>query len=68
MNSKALLSKSHMSYDIERNKTDEPSLIEMTQKAIELLSTNPKGYFLLIEGGKIDHGKSYFWINIKLKY
>ena len=38
---------------IEKNPVDEPSIIEMTQKAIELLSTNPNGYFLLVEGGKI---------------
>ena len=28
----------------------------MTDKAIELLSVNPNGFFLLVEGGKIDHG------------
>lgn len=27
----------------------------MTQKAIELLSINKNGFFLLVEGGKIDH-------------
>lgn len=26
----------------------------MTMKAIEILSTNPNGYFLFVEGGKID--------------
>jgi alkaline phosphatase len=35
---------------IEKNPIEEPSLTEMTQKAIELLSTNPNGYFLLVEG------------------
>jgi alkaline phosphatase len=34
---------------------EEPSIVEMTEKAIRLLSRNPKGYFLLVEGGKIDH-------------
>ena len=28
---------------------EEPSINEMTEKAIELLSTNPKGFFLLVE-------------------
>jgi alkaline phosphatase len=34
----------------------EPSLAEMTHLAIDLLSRNRKGYFLLVEGGRIDHG------------
>ncbi|MFT6986191.1 MAG: alkaline phosphatase [Psychromonas sp.] len=31
-----------------------PSLKEMTRKALDLLSQNPKGFFLMIEGGQID--------------
>jgi alkaline phosphatase len=31
-----------------------PSLAEMTIKAIEILSQNPNGYFLLVEAGQID--------------
>ena len=34
----------------------EPSLAQMTEKAIDILSQNPEGYLLLIEGGRIDHG------------
>jgi len=32
----------------------EPSLAEMTSKAIEILSQNPNGFFLMVEGSQID--------------
>jgi alkaline phosphatase len=32
----------------------EPSLAEMTEKAIQVLSTNRDGFFLMVEGGQID--------------
>jgi alkaline phosphatase len=32
----------------------EPSLAEMTQKAIDILSKNPKGFVLMVEGSKVD--------------
>jgi alkaline phosphatase len=50
-----LFTSSHMSYDFDRDATKEPSLAEMTLKAIRLLDKNPKGYFLMVEGGRIDH-------------
>lgn len=51
-----LFTSSHMSYDLDRAGTSEPSLAEMTTKAMDVLSSNnPKGYFLMIEGGRIDH-------------
>ncbi|MGA0840928.1 MAG: alkaline phosphatase, partial [Pseudomonadales bacterium] len=53
-----LFDPSHLQFDIERAKKDgagEPSLAEMTRVAIERLSKNPNGYFLMVEGGKIDH-------------
>ncbi len=31
-----------------------PSLVEMTQKAIDILSQDPDGFFLMVEGGQID--------------
>jgi len=50
-----LFTDSHMSYDLDRDATVEPSLAEMTTKAIDVLAKNPKGFFLMVEGGRIDH-------------
>ncbi|XP_017268792.1 intestinal-type alkaline phosphatase [Kryptolebias marmoratus] len=43
-------------YELERDPSMDPSLTEMTEKAIRILSKNPKGFFLFVEGGRIDHG------------
>ncbi|HEX2527573.1 MAG TPA: alkaline phosphatase [Geminicoccus sp.] len=53
-----LFEMSHMEYDYDRpkDKAGEPSLAEMTDKAIDMLSKNPEGYVLLVEGGRVDHG------------
>src|SRR5699024_3340955 len=40
--------------DWDRDPKKEPSLSEMTNKAIEVLSKNPKGFFLMVEGSKPD--------------
>jgi hypothetical protein len=34
----------------------------MTVKAIDILSQNENGYFLFVEGGRIDHGRNFFSI------
>ena len=39
-----------MDYDAERNATEQPSLAEMTTAAITVLSKNPKGFYLMVEG------------------
>ncbi len=43
-----------MSYDLDKDPSIEPSLSRMTAKAIEILSKNEKGFFLMVEGSKID--------------
>jgi alkaline phosphatase len=48
-------SQGHMSYEADRDPTKEPSLAQMTKKAIDILSKNGNGYFLMVEGGRIDH-------------
>lgn len=55
-------SKSHLEYELDRAATPpvgegatQPSLAEMTTKAMDMLSQNANGYFLMVEGGRIDH-------------
>ncbi|WP_028312131.1 alkaline phosphatase [Derxia gummosa] len=49
-----LFTKGHMNFDIDRDPTVEPSLAQMTTKAIDIASKNRKGFFLMVEGGRID--------------
>lgn len=42
-----------MSFEITRLPT-EPSLLEMASRALEVVSQNPNGFFLVIEGSRID--------------
>ena len=53
-----LFEPSHVHYEADRlahDKAGEPSLTEMTVKALDILKKNPQGYFLMVEGGRIDH-------------
>lgn len=43
-----------MDYDIDRNPDEQPSLAEMTRTAIDKLSKDKDGFFLLVEGSKVD--------------
>lgn len=56
-----LFEPAHMQFDMLRHtdRAGEPSLADMTQKAIQILSKNPNGFFLLVEGGKIDMAHHY---------
>ena len=53
-----LFEPSHMQWEHERNASPagEPSLAQMTRAAIERLQHSDKGFVLLVEGGRIDHG------------
>jgi alkaline phosphatase len=48
----------HMRFEADRPRDPggEPSLAEMTAKAIAMLARNRNGFFLMVEGGRIDHG------------
>lgn len=50
----ALYGKKEMDYDLDRNPEEQPSLEEMTRTAIEKLSRNENGFFLMVEGSKVD--------------
>jgi alkaline phosphatase len=52
-----LFNASHMRYESDRanDPAGEPSLTEMTLKAIDILEEDEDGYFLVVEAGRIDH-------------
>jgi alkaline phosphatase len=53
-----LFANDHMSYEIDRDSKIQPSLREMVEKAIDILTyatkDSPHGFFLMIEGSRID--------------
>ena len=52
-----LFEPSHLQYEADRpqDPAGEPSLTEMTDKALQTLLRAPKGFFLHVEAGRIDH-------------
>lgn len=54
----ALFNESHMQYEADRanDVAGEPSIAQMTEKAIAILDNNEQGFFLMVESGRIDHG------------
>lgn len=38
-----------MQYELNRNTSTDPSIVEMTEKAIRILRRNPNGFFLFVE-------------------
>ena len=52
-----LFEPSHMKYEVDRtaDPAGEPSIADMTRKAIQMLQKNRRGFYLMVEGGRIDH-------------
>ena len=51
-----LFNASHMEFNLDADRSKEPSLAEMATFAVRKLQSQGKGYVLLVEGGRIDHG------------
>lgn len=51
-----LFEPSDLVYELDRNRSTDPSLVEMVQVALSILKKSSKGFVLLVEGGRIDHG------------
>jgi len=56
-----IFSRSHMPFTIDHENNPElqtkvPTLREMTETALNKLSTHPDGFILQVEGGRVDHG------------
>ena len=54
-----LFEPSHMQFDVDRAKDAEPSLAAMTEFALKRLMDRSPGYFLMVEGARIDHGHHF---------
>ncbi|MBL4909285.1 MAG: alkaline phosphatase [Alteromonadaceae bacterium] len=69
-----LFNESHMQYEADRSNdiAGEPSLSQMTEKAIAVLDNNEKGFFLMVESGRIDHahhaGNAYNALNEAIEF
>jgi alkaline phosphatase len=55
-----LFNQGYMTFEIDRKGSTEPSLAEMTTKALEILSKKEQGFFLMVEGGRIDHAAHHY--------
>lgn len=49
-----LFAPASLDYEMDRDPAKQPSLAEMTTKALDVLSRNEHGFFLMVEGSKID--------------
>lgn len=59
-----LFARSHLTYEIDRRRDDpdrrDPSLADLARLAVDALSADGRPFFLMIEGGRIDHGAHGF--------
>jgi alkaline phosphatase len=51
-----LFNPDHVTFNLKRDKNREPSLQDMTEAAIRVLQNSQNGYFLFVEGARIDMG------------
>ena len=52
-----LFATSHLDYLLDPKRDEgQPTIAAMTMKALDILAERGDGYFLLVEGGRIDHG------------
>ncbi len=51
-----LFAGTYMTYEYDRTPSNtEPHLSEMTERALSIMSNDPDGFFLMVEGGRIDN-------------
>ena len=63
-----LFAEGHLAWIDTRIPNQDPSLTNMTKKAIEILSKNSdEGFFLMVEGGRIDHAHHETWANRSIR-
>ena len=63
-----LFAEGHLPWLDTRMPNQDPSLTNMTKKAIEILSKNSdEGFFLMVEGGRIDHAHHETWANRSIR-
>lgn len=61
-----LFAPSHLQYAQLADPSVEPSLVEMTEAAIRVLSKGDKGYYLFVEGGNIDMAHHFNYAQMAL--
>lgn len=49
-----LFAQSHLDYKLLSDADAQPTLMEMTERTLEILKKNDNGFVLLVEGGRID--------------